>query len=171
MRDRFAEHAKAIEKARSLISSESSAEAVIESGQPELVTAWQGLNGHLAVISRIAAVASQFGPRLGAFPQITEFAQGENARLDDRAIMCTDGPLVVDSALFGRPDQGHRTSPFFRTSLRLHSIAEAQARYNTWAATEFDRVHSGPRGSWIGQDGQVHQHPVPKNPYRTTVST
>jgi hypothetical protein len=171
LRKNFDAHAKAIEHARSLISAESSAEHVIESGEPELVRAWQGLNEHIRAVTQIAAVASQFGPRLGNFPQITEFSLGENARLDDRAIMCTAGPLVIDSALFGRPDQGHRTSPFFRTTLKLHSIAEAQARYDTWAAEEFDRVHSGPRGGWIGEDGRMHEHPRPTNPYRTKVST
>jgi hypothetical protein len=107
MRERFDEHAKAIEKARSLISPESSAEAIIESGQPELVTAWQGLNGHLAVISRIAAVASQFGPRLGSFPQISEYPNADNFRLVDAALMCADGAsLELDSAPFHQADRG-----------------------------------------------------------------
>jgi hypothetical protein len=168
LRKRFDEESAAIAKARSLIDPQSSAEQILASGAPALVTAWQQLDGHLQVIIQIGAVASQFGPRLGSFPQITEYAPGENFRLDDRAIMCTAGPLVIDSALFGRPDQGHRTSPWARTTLKLHSIAEAQQRYNDWAAEEFDKVHSGPRGGWIDQNGQVHQHPAPENPYRTT---
>jgi hypothetical protein len=170
LRPSFDKHAEAIAAARSLFNAESTPEDVLASAEPGTIEAWQTLDGHLRVITKIGAIASQFGPRLGSFPQITEFALGENARLDDRAIMCTAGPLVVDSALFGRPDQGHRTSPWARTSLRLHSIAEAQARYNEWAAEEFDKVHSGPRGGWVDQNGQVHQHPAPENPYRTKAS-
>jgi hypothetical protein len=170
LRKRFDENAAAIAKARSLIDPQSSAEAVIASGKPELVTAWQQLDGHIRAVTQIAAVASQFGLRLGGFPQITEYVMGEGGRLDDRAIMATDGSLVHDSALFQRPDQGHRTSPWFKTSLKLHSIAEARERYSAWAATEFDRVNSGPRGGWVDANGQVHQHPAPKNPYLQKVS-
>ena len=160
-------HAEAIAHARSLINAESSAEQVIESGQPELVTAWHQLNGHIAVVAKVGAIASQFGCRPSAqFAQIREYAQADNFRMTDAAIMCTAGPLMHDSALFQRPDQGHRTSPWARTELKLHTIAEAQARYDAWAAEEFDRMHSGPRGGWIDQNGQMHQDPVPENPYR-----
>ena len=140
---------------------------MIESGQPELVTAWQQLNGHISVVAKIGAIASQFGCRPSAqFPQIREYAQGDNFRLTDAGIMCTAGPLMLDSARFQQPDQGHRTSPWARTELKLHTVAEAQARYDEWAAEEFDRIHSGPRGGWIDANGQVHTDPVPPNPYR-----
>ena len=172
MRKSWDEHAKAIAKARSLIDPESSAEHILASAAPEMVEAWQGLNEHLRVIGAIAAVAGQFGPRLGDFPQITEYVLGDNFRLVDSAIMCCDGPsLEVDSAPFQRPDQGHRTSPWFKVPLRLHSIESATQRYNAWAAAEFDRIHSGPRGGWIDPTtGQVHADPVPPNPYRQKVS-
>jgi hypothetical protein len=167
LRGSFDKHAAAIAQARSLIDPESRAEQGIASGKPELVTAWQRLDEHLGVVAKIAAVASQFGPRLGGFPQITEYAQGEGGRLDDRSVFCTAGDLVADSGLFQRPDQGHRTSPFFRVGgLKLHSVVEAQARYDIWAGSEFDRIHSGPRGGWIDRDGQMHEHPAAKNPYR-----
>ncbi|HEX7428239.1 MAG TPA: hypothetical protein VF328_15200 [Mycobacterium sp.] len=59
------------------------------------------------------------------------------------------------------------TSPYFRVGgLKLHSIAEMQARYDEFAAAEFDRVHSGLRGGYIGEDGRVHEDVVPINPYR-----
>jgi hypothetical protein len=165
VRDRFQAAAEAIAKARSLFNHESSPEHVLASGEPGTIEAWQQLDGHLRIVSKIGAIAAQFGPRLGNFPQITEFAAGENFRLTDAAIMATAGPLVTDSALFQRPDQGHRTSPWARCTLKLHTIAEAQARYNEWAAEEHDRIHSGPRGGWIDQNGKVHEHPKPTNPY------
>jgi hypothetical protein len=98
MRSQFDRHVEAIAAARSLFTAESTPAHVLASAEPEAIEAWQQLDGHLRVITKIAAVASQFGPRLGDFPRITEFALGENARLDDRAIMCTAGPLVVDIA-------------------------------------------------------------------------
>jgi hypothetical protein len=167
LRPSWDRHRAAIAEARSLIDPESSAEQVIASGKPELVTAWQQLGEHLQAVQKIGAIAAQFGPRLGSFPQITEYAQGEGGRLDDRAIMATAGPIMHDSALFQRPDQGHRTSPWFRTNLKLHTIESARERYNAWAAEQFDAVHSGPRGGWLDQaTGQVHPHPAPVNPYR-----
>jgi hypothetical protein len=100
LRKNFDKHAEAIAHARTLINPESTAEAVIESGQPELVTAWQTLDGHLKVIAKIAAVASQFGCRLAQFPQIVEYSLAENACVDDRALMCCEGSLIADSWLF-----------------------------------------------------------------------
>jgi hypothetical protein len=171
LRKRFDEHAKAIAHARTLIDPESNAEQILASGQPELVSAWQALSGHIQIVSKIGAVAAQFGPRLGAFPQVDEYSLAENARLSDSAIFCGCGPSVVaDSAPFMRPDQGHRTSPWFRISLRLNSIAQARARYDEFAANEHDRVHSGARKGWIDQNGQTHWQPAPKNPYRKEVS-
>jgi hypothetical protein len=165
LRPTFNKHASAIEHARSLINPESTAEMAIESGGAALVDAWKTLNDHLRVINQIAAIAAQFGPRLGWFPQVEEYALGDGFRLDDRAIMCTDGELVSDSALFGRPDQGHRTSPWFKTTLKLHSIESARERYRDWAADEFDRVNSAGRGGQL-INGVVVPDPVPKNPYR-----
>jgi hypothetical protein len=171
MRERFDENAQAIAKARSLIDPESSAEHILASAAPEMVEAWQTLDGHLRVVNKIAAIASQFGPRLGSFPQITEYSLGHNHLLEDRAIMCTDGPLLADSAAFRRPDQGHRTSPWSRVALRLHTVESAQARYNAWAAGEFDRLHSGPQESWIDEHGKMHERPRPENPFKVKAST
>ena len=105
--------AEAIGAARALINAESSADQILASAQPSVITAWQGLDEHLAVIGKIAAIASQFGPRLGQFPLIKEFANADGFRLEDRAIFATDGGLEVDSGVFRRPDQGtahHRGS-------------------------------------------------------------
>src|SRR5262249_7881947 len=133
LREKWDRHAEAIEHAKTLFNAESSAEQIIAAGKPELVTAWQELSGHIKVITQIAHIATQFGPRNGIFPQITEYSLADNHRLTDTAICCTDGDLETDSAAFGRPDpMGHRDSPWFRTSLKLHSIASATERYRRW---------------------------------------
>jgi hypothetical protein len=170
LRPTYGKAAAAIAKARNLIDPESSAEQILANGEPELVQAWQQLDEHLRVVARIGAIAAQFGPRLGNYAQIEEYPLGEGFRLDDRAIMCTAGSLVTDSGLFQRPDQGHRTSPWFRITLRLHTIEEARERYNDWASAEWEKVNSGPRGGWIDSDGRMHEHPAPKNPFKREVS-
>ena len=143
-------------------------EHLVATGEPGLVEAWNELGGHIRAITQIASVASQFGSRPGAmFPQIKEYTPGHVHLLDDRALMCCDGGLLADSSLFRRPDTGHRTSPFFRTALKLHSIAEAQPRHDQWAADEHDRIHRDrPRGGRIAEGGAVVYDPIPINPFR-----
>jgi hypothetical protein len=171
MRKQFDAHAEQIEHARGLINPESSLEHVLNTGSPELITAWQQLPGHLQLVSRIGAIAAQFGASpVAQFGQVTQYALADNHLISDAAIMATAGPLVTDSALFMRPDQGGRTSPWFRCGgLKLHTVEEARARYADFAAAEFDRIHGGPRGGYIGADHQVHEDPRPENPYRAKV--
>jgi len=89
---------------------------------PAALATWQGLDTYLGVIEAIGRIAAQFGPRTGDFPAVSEYALADNYRLDDRAFIATGGPLETDSAAFRRPDQGHRTSPWCRVPLRLHSV-------------------------------------------------
>ena len=97
---------------------------------------------------------------------IEEYSLGDNFRLDDRAIWCADGPnLEADSKPFRRPDSGHRTSPWFRTALKLHSVDSARDRYRQWAAVEWERINASPPTQWLGDDGQMHEQPRPANPY------
>ena len=91
-----------------------------------------------------------------------------NFKINDYALAVSDGGLVADSALFMGPDQGRTGSPYYRCGgLRLHSIAEMQARYDSFAAEEFDRIHgSTSRGGRILEDGTMVYDPTPPNPYR-----
>jgi hypothetical protein len=166
MRPLFDKHAKEIAKARSLFNAESSAEAILASGVPEVVTAWGDLNDHLTVIAKIAVVAREFGPRLGSCPQIREFAGGDGFLLADEALMCADGNLVLDSSYFLRPDGPHRASALFQVRLKLHSVDSARARYTQWAADQWDASNVGrPRGGRL-IDGEMVEDPLPPNPFR-----
>ena len=144
LRPAFDTAGEAIAGARDLIPAEQPAEQFLHTAEPAALAAWQSLDGHLAVINAIAAIASAFGPRLGKFPLITEYAGGDGFRLNDRAIFCCAGELESDSRPFGLPDRGHRTSPWFKTPLRLHTVESARDRYRQWAASEWDRNNSGP---------------------------
>ena len=131
-----------IGRARSAISAESSIEHFLATtDDPDAIELWRGLDAQLRIVNQIAAVVSVFGPRTGPFSLIKEFSGGDGSVLEDRAIFCTNGLITVDSSVFRRPDSGHKSSPWFRLPLRLHSIKSAQARYDTWAATEFDRIN------------------------------
>ena len=139
------------------------------SGNPE--RGWQSLDEHLKIIGRIILVARQFGAKPTAqFPHIVELANADNFRLSDEALMCCDGNLEVESSHFQRPDRGHRTSPLFRVSLKLHSIESARARYNAWAAEQWDNSHSGPGQSYL-VDGKLVPIAKPKNPYRESTNS
>jgi hypothetical protein len=127
LRPVFDEHAEAIAQARNLIPADQPAEQFLRSGaKPAAVTAWQQLDGHLAAINAVGAVAASFGPRTGNFPLIEEYALGHGFRLEDRAIFCANGPnLEADSATF-RGTGTHRASPWFRVSLRLNTVARSR---------------------------------------------
>jgi hypothetical protein len=172
LRPNFTKHAEAIEHAKTLFNAESTAEMVIELGEPEVIDAWKGLDVHLTVVSRICMVAKQFGIN-GEFSQVVEYSLGDNFRIDDRALACGTGDLVSDSAVFMRPDGPHRRSAFFQIGLKLHSIDEMRQRYANFAAIESDRInHPSGRGGWVDpKTGQIHQDKAPVNPFRETVST
>jgi hypothetical protein len=164
VRGKFDKAAAAIAHARSVIPMQSSPEHILATAGDGALEAWRTLDEHLRIVDKIGAIASQFGPRLGNFTMIKEFANADGFRLEDRAIMCTAGPLVTDSALFRQPG-AHRASPWARTTLKLHTIDEARDRYRQWASDEWERLHSGPRGGWVDEHGKVHEHPKPTNPY------
>ena len=169
LRPNFELHAKAIEAAKEAgINSESDLEHIVATGTPELVEAWRGLDAHITVVARIGMVARHFGCRPTAnFPQIVEYHLAEsNANIADEALMCTVGGLLTDSSLFRQPDRGHRTSPWFKCGLKLHTISEARARYAELAAEEFDRIHAPRKGSGRLINGQVVPDPIPPNPWR-----
>ena len=129
LRPQFDAAAEAINQARDLIPFEQSAESFMHSATGEALQAWQSLDGHLATITSIAAIASQFGCRTAKFPLIEEYAQGDGFRLDDRAIWCCDGDnIAIDSAPFMRPDRGHRASPWFKTCRCITCTTTSPAR-------------------------------------------
>ena len=165
MRSIWDKHAAAIAEARSEISSESSAEHILASGSPKLVECWRQLPTHLAALNKIAAVARSFGPRIGNFPLITEYANSDGFRLEDAAIWCADGNLEADSAAFRRPGVQPRQSPLFNVPLRLHSVDSARARYKGWASQQWEQQHSGPMQSWVDEEGKAHEFPRPVNPF------
>ena len=166
VRGKFQAAADQIARAPTLIPMQSSPEHILATAGDGALEAWRTLDEHIRIVDVIGTrIAAQFGPRLGAFPQVTEFPLGDGHRLEDRAICCTAGDLEVDSSLFRKPGT-HRNSPWCQTELRLNTIGEAQDRYNQWAAVEFDRIHSGPTESWVDEKGNAHQKPGPKNPYR-----
>ena len=136
LRPSFDKASAQLAAARDIIPTEQPAEQFLRTANPAAIAAWQHLDGHLATIDTIGRIAAQFGCRTAQFPMIEEYALGDGFRLDDRAIVATDGPLESDSAVFRHPDQGHRTSPWFRLPLRLHSIDSARERYRQWAAPD-----------------------------------
>jgi hypothetical protein len=165
LRPQWDEHAAAIGEARAVgINAQSDPSHILESGQAGLAECWQQLPGHLAALNGIAMIARQFGPRIGNFPMITEYANSDGHLLEDAAIWCSAGDLVADSVAFRRPGT-HRQSPLFAVQLRLNTLAEARGRYRVWAAAQWEQRHSGPRGGWVDDDGVHHEHPMPANPY------
>jgi hypothetical protein len=168
LRPLFDKAAEAIAAARDVIPPDTPAETFLRTAQPAAIKLWQQLDGHLAIVNAIGVLAAQFGCRTAAlFPQITEYPLGDNFRIDDRALMCCDSPnLEADSAVFRRPDQGHRTSPWFKLPLKLHTVASAQARYDEWASGQWEQLYSGPVESWVDERGRAHEKPRPQNPFR-----
>jgi hypothetical protein len=159
-------HAAAIAEARSEINSESTAEHILASGSPRLVECWQQLPEHLDALNQIAAVARQFGPRLGNFPMIREYANSDGFRLEDSAIWCACGGLEAESAAFRRPGT-HRSSPLFNVTLRLNTLEQAAERYRQWASAQWESQQAGSAGpgGYIDEHGDYHEFDRPTNPF------
>ena len=79
LRSSFDTAAEAISKARELIPADTPAEQFLRTTKPAAVTAWQGLDTHLATIDTIGRIAAQFGPRTGDFPVINEYASATDS--------------------------------------------------------------------------------------------
>ena len=170
VRGKFQAAADQIDRARTLIPLQSSPEHILATAGDGALEAWHTLEEHIRMVDVIGTrIPSAFAPRLGAFPQVTEFTLADGSKLEDRALMACAGDLETDSSFFRKPGS-HRNSPWCQTELRLNTIGEAQDRYNQWAAVEFDRIHSGPTESWVDEKGNAHQKPRPKNPYRAKES-
>ncbi len=165
LRPSFDKAAQEIEKARDVIPAEVPADQFLASASSAAVKLWQGLDANLAVIEAVARIAAQFGCRLAKFPLIEEYTLGDGFRLDDRALFCCDGELESESRLFGRPDPGHRSSPWFRTALRLHAVDSARERYRAFVSAEWSRLTSGPAQQWIDERGEMREMAKPTNPY------
>lgn len=164
LRPTWDEHAAAVGEARSMIDAESSSEAILMSGDASLVECWRQLPGHLVALDRIVSVARQFGPRVGNFPMVEEYANSDGYRLEDSAIWCAAGnSLEADSAAFRRPGT-HRQSPLCNVVLRLSTLEQARERYRVWACAQWEAQHSGPAEKYL-IDGELHPVPRPANPY------
>lgn len=171
LRQQWEPAADFIGRARSVISAESSTEHFLQSADAgsDAIELWQGLNARLDVVRKISLIVAEFSPRSRTWPMFKEYPAADNHLIESVAVMCTNGYLPQDSAEFRRPDpHGHKSSPYYRLQLKLHSISEAQSRYATWCAGEWDRLH-GDRdpGGYIDPDTrQVVSHPRPVNPFR-----
>jgi len=159
-----------IGRAQAVISAESSVEHFLASADAgsDAIELWQGLDKHLATIRQISMIVAQFGPRTGAWSLFKEYVGADNHLIEDVAVMATAGWLTSDSAELRKPDpHGHKSSPYYRLQLHLHSIGSAATRYQAWCASEWDRVNGDrPMASQIDEHGVAHELPRPKNPYR-----
>ena len=99
--------------------------------------------------------------------QIVEAPSADNHLLSDEALLACGGGLLQESCYFQQPDHGHRSSPLFKATLRLHTIESARARYIAWCADVWDGHNVGrPRSGRI-IDGQMVEDQAPANPFRT----
>lgn len=166
MRKTFDQHAKAIGVARSLIPRETALEQWLSTAEPAAVTAWQELGSHIAALTKIGNVASQFGARpLARFSLIREVA-GDNFATDDRALFCACGGLAGDSIPFLQIDRGGRESAWMAVPLRLNTVAEARERYRAWCEGQWDGIHTTRTVQFNNPaDGSASQIEL-KNPFR-----
>ena len=135
-------------------------------GLGELVECWQQLPGHLAALNQIAAVARQFGPRVGNFPLINDTPTRTDSGWKTRAIWCADGSLEADSAAFRRPGT-HRHTPGQRAAAsaqrRLEHAKVPAVGIAQWEAAPGS---AGPTGGYIDEDGEYHEPPQTSQPVR-----
>jgi hypothetical protein len=166
LRPSFDKAAEAIAAAKDVIPTEAPAEEFLRTAQPPALALFSSSTDISPRPTRLAQSLPSSVRGSDGFPMVTEYANSDGFRLEDRAIWCADGDsLEAVSAVFRRPDQGHRTSPWFKLPLRLHSVTSAQARYDAWASGEWERLHAGPPTSLVDEKGRMRALPKPENPY------
>jgi hypothetical protein len=149
--------------------------AFVSRASAKQVSAWKALAPAAAVLNKIAAVATVFGPR-GTFPMIRNpkdrDAGLELGWLADAALMCCDGDLRQASYAFQKPAPPNdiASSPWLQVRPALHSIAEATERLrcwveSDWAAREALRGKSG----HLDENGQLVPD-VRRNPHSLAVT-
>ena len=78
VRGKFQAAADQIARAPTLIPMQSSPEHILATAGDGALEAWRTLDEHIRIVDVIGTrIAAQFGPRLGAFPQVTEFPLGD----------------------------------------------------------------------------------------------
>ena len=110
----FSAAADQIDRARTLIPTQS-ATNTFGHRWGRRFEAWRTLDEHIRIVDVIGTrIPSAFAPRLGAFPQVTEFTLADGSKLEDRALMACAGDLETDSSFFRKPGS-HRNSPWCQT--------------------------------------------------------
>lgn len=108
--------------------------------------AWQAIDGHVAVLTRIGSAVSQFGPLSTTFPLI-EKPTNFPFLADNRALMCVspEMDLMLSCQAFTSINGPHRHSPWFKLAsvLKLNTIAEARERVRATAESAWDAVGMG----------------------------
>lgn len=106
----------------------------------EQLAAWRGLAGHLTILNRIAAIATEF-TTAGHFPLVADPRErdvqlkGHSGPLHPRAVMCSQLPPDYATQIFMQPNPfgGVRTSPWLTAQPVLHTLDEARERVRAWA--------------------------------------
>jgi len=156
LRPEFEAAATALATALESVNIDATAESLRDSASPEQLQAWRSLPAHIAVLSGIAGIATQFGMH-GDFPLIqdprdvaVQLQNGQYTGIHDAAILCCDGDLMQASRVFSQPSPvgDVRSSPWVRVTPRLWSIAEARERVRedaerVWAVMDSGRPKSG----------------------------
>jgi hypothetical protein len=141
LRPQFDTTAKELNAARDAVDLQETPQRLLTvTASAEEQSAWARLPELVRQISRLAAAAAVFGPTAD-LPVSDDLTRSDTLlRLgwaDDRALMATEGDLVIASNAFRRPNPNGQASPWLRVNLKLATIAEAQERYREAAESDF----------------------------------
>lgn len=151
-----------------LVDANTDAETFLASATAKQIKAWQAIDEHVAVLTKISTVVGHFGPHSTSFPlsEIPTITSG-GGFINNNGVMCVDPQwgLVRGCQLFIKHGT-HRNSPWFKGAsvLKLNSIAETREKIRAWAETSWEALgvnagagHFDDRGEFVAAT-----HP---NPY------
>ncbi|WP_142248319.1 hypothetical protein [Mycobacterium colombiense] len=177
LRPAFDEAAANIAATLELVDIRTPDSALVANATAEQLDAWRSLPKHVTKISSIAAVATRFG-MFGNFALIDDprdkdvmLRGGEMSGLDDRAVMCTTGDLILFSRTFLEPNPDVRSSPWLRVQPKLHTIAEARERVRAYAESAWAAIYAARPKTGRVIDGNSVVYDELRNPFALSEAT
>ena len=171
LRPQFTDAALCLREALDIVDIAIDPAEFLQTASSEQLSAFQRIGPCVALLDRISAIVSVFGPAGGSFPLVPDPRATDPSLgcgwLHNVAVMCCSGDLLQSCAAFQkpRPVGDVRSSPWLRTVPYLHSVESARERLRSRCESAWAAEESGRRRSGRLIDNLIIDDPPRRNPF------